>query len=294
MRRQTAQRKARGPGFTLVEILVTTAMFSMVVAAALGVFNAGSRSAAKAKHYREMLAHGQAALDSMSADIRSAVAYRPAGSNAADQQQQPATQQPSSPAPGQSAGQQGGGPAAGQPADQSASQPADQSAGQQSSGAQPASASDQSSSAAAGQPASTPAQPDSTMTALSIQFEGRNCDTLDLVIARPNPDHPSQSEGGRASVGYYLNIDPAKGPIGLFRRENRAPGDDILSGGRTALIAPFVSDLKLEFYDGADWVTGWQSDTGFPKAVRISIIVLDEAGIENPLPLTTTVSVMAQ
>ena len=132
------------------------------------------------------------------------------------------------------------------------------------------------------------------MTSLDVQLEGRDCDTLDLVIARPNPDYPSPDEGGRASVGYYLNIDPTTGPVGLLRRENRSPGDDPLSGGQTALIAPFVSELNLEFYDGTDWVDGWSGDSGFPKAVRIKIVVLDEAGLENPLSLTTTVPVMAQ
>jgi len=230
-------------GFTLVEILVTTAMFSLLVTAALSVFSAGSRGAAKAKRYRDMVSRGQAAMETMSADIRAAVAFRAA--NPSDSSAQPQSAEPSS------------------------------------------------------TPSSTPSapsstQPDTTMTSLDVQFEGRDCDTLDLVIARPNPDYSSPDEGGRASVGYSLNSDPATGPVGLLRRENRLPGDDVLSGGPVALIAPFVSELNVEFYDGTDWVDGWSSDNGFPKAVRIKIVVLDEAGLENPLSLTTTVPVMAR
>ena len=241
--------KRRNDGFTLVEILVTTAMFSLLVTAALSVFSAGSRGAAKAKRYRDMVSRGQTALEAMTADIRAAVAYRPA--NPSDSNAQP----------------QGA--------------------------AQPAQASAQAGQASV-QPAPTFSQPETRITSLDVQTEGRDCDTLDLVIARPNPDYASPDEGGRASVGYYLNIDPGKGPVGLLRRENRSPGDDPLSGGRTALIAPFVSELNLEFYDGAAWVDGWSGDSGFPKAVRIKIVVLDEAGLENPLSLTTTVSVMSQ
>jgi prepilin-type N-terminal cleavage/methylation domain-containing protein len=234
--------KRRNDGFTLVEILVTTAMFSLLVTVALSVFSAGSRGAAKAKRYRDMVSRGQIALEAMTSDIRAAVPYRPANPSGSDSQ-----------APG-----------AAQPAPASAQLP------------------------------SAPLPPETRLSSLNVQLDDRNCDTLDLVIARPNPDYASPDEGGRAAVGYYLNIDPMNGPVGLLRRENRSPGDDPLSGGRAALIAPFVSQLKLEFYDGADWVDGWSGDSEFPKAVRITIVVLDEAGLENPLSLTTTVPVMAQ
>jgi len=203
--------RKRAPGFTLVEILVTTAMFSMLVAAALSVFSAGTRSSAKARRFNEMVAHGQTALDAMAADIRAAVA-----------------------------------------------------------------------------------QGSATVTALDAQYEGRDCNTIDLVIARTNPDRKEPDEGGRAAVGYYINNDTSVGPVGLFRREDRKPGEDLLSGGQVAAIAPGVSELKLEFFDGMAWVSGWSNDQGFPKAVRISVVVLDETRIENPLSLTTTVSVMAQ
>jgi prepilin-type N-terminal cleavage/methylation domain-containing protein len=228
--------KQRGNGFTLVEILVTTAMFSLLVTAALSVFSAGSRGAAKAKRYRDMVSRGQTALDAMTADIRAAVSYRAPNPSASDTASTPQST-PSTP---------------------------------------------------------SPAQPETTLTALDVQFEGRDCDTLDLVIARLNPDRPSPDEGGRASIGYFLNNDPDTGPVGLLRRENRLPGDDVRSGGRTALIAPYVSELNLEFYDGTDWMDGWSADIAFPQAVRIKIVVLDEAGLENPLSLTTTVSVMSR
>jgi prepilin-type N-terminal cleavage/methylation domain-containing protein len=241
--------KRRGDGFTLVEILVTTAMFSLLVAAAMSVFSAGSRSAAKAKRYREMVSSGQAAIEAMTTDIRAAVPYRPGNPSDSDAQPQGAAQ------PAQ-AGAQPGQPGA--------------------------------------QAGTTSSQPETRISSLDVQTGGRDCDTLDLVIARPNPDYASPDEGGRASVGYYLNIDPSLGPVGLLRRENRSPGSDPLSGGQTALIAPFVSELNLEFYDGTDWLDGWTGDSGFPKAVRIKVVVLDEAGLENPLTLTTTVPVMAQ
>ncbi len=179
--------KRGSKSFTLVEILVTTAMFSLLVTAALSVFSAGSRGAAKAKRYRDMVSRGQTALEAITADLRAAVPYRPANPSDSDAQPQAAAQ------PGQTS-------------------------------AQPAQASAQ-------QAAPTFSQPETRITSLDVQSGGRDCDTLDLVIARPNPDYPSPDEGGRASVGYYLNIDPTAGPVGLLRRENRSPGDDPLTGG---------------------------------------------------------------
>ena len=62
-------------GFTLVELLVATAMMGLLAAAGYAALAAGTSSAAKTKRYGAMIAHGQAALEMMAADIRSAVAH---------------------------------------------------------------------------------------------------------------------------------------------------------------------------------------------------------------------------
>ena len=137
--------KRRALGFTLVEMLVATAMFALLVAAALSVFSAGTRSGAKTRRCKEMVAHGQMALDSMCADLRAAVAHDNA-----------------------------------------------------------------------------------TITSLNAQYDGRDCDTMDFAIVRVNPDRKEPDEGGRSEVGYYINNDPNVGTMGLVRREDRTPDDDLL------------------------------------------------------------------
>ena len=203
--------KRHALGFTLVEMLVATAMFALLVAAALSVFSAGTRSGAKTRRCKEMVAHGQMALDSMCAALRAAVTHDNA-----------------------------------------------------------------------------------KITSLNAQYDGRDCDTMDFAIVRVNPDRKEPDEGGRSEVGYYINNDPNVGTMGLVRREDRTPDDDLLEGGKATLIAPFVSQLNIEFFDGEQWVAGWANERGTPRAARIQIVVLDEAQLENPLFLTTTVSVMAQ
>ena len=64
----------RTTGFTLVELLVATGMLALLAAAGFAALSTGHRSAAKAKGYGAMIAHGQAALQTMAGDIRAAVA----------------------------------------------------------------------------------------------------------------------------------------------------------------------------------------------------------------------------
>jgi prepilin-type N-terminal cleavage/methylation domain-containing protein len=67
-----AHRRASA-GFTLVELLVATTMLAFLAAAGYAALTTGTSSAAKAKGYGAMVAHGQAALQTMARDIRCAV-----------------------------------------------------------------------------------------------------------------------------------------------------------------------------------------------------------------------------
>lgn len=60
-------------GFTLIELLLATALMGLLVAGGLAALTAGSRTASKTKRYDAMVQHGQAALESMTADIRAVV-----------------------------------------------------------------------------------------------------------------------------------------------------------------------------------------------------------------------------
>lgn len=60
-------------GFTMIELLVATSMLVLLTAAGFAVLSAGTRAAAKANRYNAMMARGQAALQSMTSDIRAAV-----------------------------------------------------------------------------------------------------------------------------------------------------------------------------------------------------------------------------
>ena len=65
----------RRRGFTLVELLIATTMMAFLAGAAFAALSAGTGAAGKAKRHGALLAHGQAALHAMTADIRAAVEH---------------------------------------------------------------------------------------------------------------------------------------------------------------------------------------------------------------------------
>lgn len=197
--------------FTLVEMLVTTAMLAVITVAGFAAFSGGMRSSGKAKRFGAMVGRGQMALRAMTADIRAALAHEKV-----------------------------------------------------------------------------------RLTSLDAEYEGRNCDTIDFIIARPNPDRKEPEEGGLSEIGYYIDSDPDTEAEWLLRREDKTLDDDPLEGGAVSLAGPYVSELNVEFHDGLDWKSGWDDARSFPRAVRVQIVVVDEDEIEKPMVFTTTVSIMAQ
>lgn len=60
-------------GFTLIELLLATALMGLLVAGGYAALAAGTRSAGKIKRHDAMVQHAQAALESMTSDIRASV-----------------------------------------------------------------------------------------------------------------------------------------------------------------------------------------------------------------------------
>ncbi len=74
----------RRHGFTLIELLVATMMLAIVAGAGLAALSSGTRSAATVRRYNAMVAHGQAALEQMSCDIRAMVQHGEVGMTSLD------------------------------------------------------------------------------------------------------------------------------------------------------------------------------------------------------------------
>jgi len=140
------------------------------------------------------------------------------------------------------------------------------------------------------------------LTSLDATYEGKDADTIDFIAVRTRqaPDDPEASS--QCEVGYYIDNDPATEARWLLRREDSTIDEDALEGGTLTQAGPFVSELNLEFYDGLEWVSGWEDQERFPLAVRIGIVVvgealdelIDEAEVEEPMYFETTVSIQAR
>ena len=132
------------------------------------------------------------------------------------------------------------------------------------------------------------------MTSLDSLYEGRDVDTLDFIAARTRRGEREPGATARCEIGYYIDNDPDTEARGLLRREDGTLDDDPLEGGAASLAGPYVSELDLEFFDGLDWVSGWEDPERFPSAIHIDIIVVDQYEMEPPLHFETTVLVPAQ
>jgi type II secretion system protein J len=130
------------------------------------------------------------------------------------------------------------------------------------------------------------------LTALDAQYEGYDADTVDFIA--PCRADPEIGIGGRCEVGYFIDNDPDTEAWGLMRREDGTLDDDPLSGGVLRLVTPLVSELNLTFFDGVEWVDGWDDAEHFPRAVRIAIVVVDPDEILSPRCFETTVSLPAR
>lgn len=132
------------------------------------------------------------------------------------------------------------------------------------------------------------------LASLNEENEGFASDTIDFVVAgapRLNEDDPDHT--GRCEVGYYIENNPDTEAQWLVRREDPSLDDDPLEGGAIGQAGPYVQGLNFLFYDGLEWQSGWLDEEGFPLAVEIEVVVVDEDEQENALALRTSVPIMA-
>lgn len=86
--------------------------------------------------------------------------------------------------------------------------------------------------------------------------------------------------GGLAEVSYStVAIGDAGTSTGMFERIQRPVDADPLQGGLESLVNADVSEIGFQFWDGAEWLTEWDSRTGsrrLPAAVRVQYRLTSE------------------
>jgi type II secretion system protein J len=139
------------------------------------------------------------------------------------------------------------------------------------------------------------------LVSLDNEHEGMYADTLDIVsLGAPRivrSEFEEEEEPGshsRCEVGYYIENDSDTEMKWLLRREDATLDNDPVEGGAVSLAGPFVSELNFEFYDGLFWQSGWDNRQTFPAAVRVTLVVVDEDEVENPMYFSTTVPIITR
>ncbi|OPY00258.1 MAG: Pseudopilin GspJ [Syntrophorhabdus sp. PtaB.Bin006] len=88
-----------------------------------------------------------------------------------------------------------------------------------------------------------------------------------------------QNQSRLTKVGYFLALSEEDGRV-MVRVSSHNLEAKLLETGTAFEISKMIETFSLEFYDGTDWVTAWDSgkDGKAPKQVKISIGVKDRKG----------------
>lgn len=133
------------------------------------------------------------------------------------------------------------------------------------------------------------------MIALDAQRDGNDTDTLDLLAeGAPQYDRSEGTYRGYCEVGFSIGNGEEEGQRGLVRREDGTADEDPLEGGTMLPVAPQVTGLNLEFYNGLEWSGGWNTPKEFPLAIRITVTVVDEDEKETPRQISTVYALPAR
>lgn len=87
--------------------------------------------------------------------------------------------------------------------------------------------------------------------------------------------------GGLAEYSYgTVATGDAGAATGLFERVQRPVDADPLQGGFESLVSPDVSEVGFLFWDGAEWLSEWDTRSGsrrLPAAVKVQYRLTNEA-----------------
>jgi len=108
----------------------------------------------------------------------------------------------------------------------------------------------------------------------AAQFEGRDVDRDELLLfnnsLRANKEIDFNGEGVEYEAQYRIDDDELG--VVLWKRRDPILDDNPVGGGVATPLAEGVVSLQLEAFDGANWLTQWDSDElGIPHAIRITI-----------------------
>jgi len=103
---------------------------------------------------------------------------------------------------------------------------------------------------------------------------------------------PSDGLSDIYEVEYGLCENLATGGTFLARRcgaiEETAIGNE---GGTLTRVADFITSIRFEYFDGADWQRNWEQRQGVPTMVRVSLVLADpKRPLYRPIRISQIIS----
>ncbi|MCD8533720.1 MAG: prepilin-type N-terminal cleavage/methylation domain-containing protein [Verrucomicrobia bacterium] len=136
---------------------------------------------------------------------------------------------------------------------------------------------------------------ESEFSGMSRMLGSIEADNLDFATANSRPIQAGESLFHE--VSYFVNPGAVEGMYTLFRRRDRHPDAEPLSGGAMEPLVGGLRFLKFEYYDGLDWYDDWGATesiqveedsllapsnmSGLPWAVRVTISIGKEPSPEE-------------
>ena len=100
------------------------------------------------------------------------------------------------------------------------------------------------------------------------------------LVAQLSEDDFETQHAARGPVGGVAEVSLSTTPFGdageqtgLFERLQRPSDGDPAQGGTESLLSPEVDNIGFQFWDGQQWVSTWDTQTGerrLPAAVKVS------------------------
>jgi len=111
-----------------------------------------------------------------------------------------------------------------------------------------------------------------------IEIEGEAAgpipnDRLLFTAANAKENWEAKPQSDLSEVEYYIDNDDETPARWLVRRTDSPPDSRPLEGGEIHLVGPRVIGMDVLLYNGTKWVEEWDSSTGLPLAVKVSLFV---------------------
>jgi prepilin-type N-terminal cleavage/methylation domain-containing protein len=306
-KRNTRKSKVAPAGFTLLEVLIAMAVSLLLLGAVYSALDLHWKYSTAGRDEVERAQLVRAIFQRMELDIRSVVYPPPTASDASQMA-----------AGGSSTGSTAG----------SATGPAAGASGAGTAGTASTASTAGTASTADGSTTTTPADSTEAITQTTVGVIG-DSQTLMLHVSRPSRHleyatlFDEQSVAARSSdllsVAYFVATSGGSGLQGLVgsrlgggatgtaRGLARLEGDRLMMNladeqgnldalaSQTELLAPEVTAVQFLYYDGAEWLTDWDSTAlgGLPRAIRVEMLVQQQVYslvIAVPLAKPTTSS----